>query len=205
LILVLPVSAQENDSEEPGAQPADAQNRGAPAETSRGSTHGDTGENPEKLILIDDKGKQDLAQTPVVSTWDFVKMLLVLGGVVGLIYLLFLLLRRGARNRYPENQLIRMLDYQSLSGSRALHLVEVANNVYLVGSAENGVNLISEITDKESLDTIRLELSQKPTPQRRNFSDVLVSLFKSSNNRGISAVDSINFMKQQKDRLKKLR
>ncbi len=132
-------------------------------------------------------------------------MLLVLGGVVGLIYLLFVLLKRGARNRYPENQLIRMLDHQALSGSRALHLVEVGNSIFLVGSAENGVSLLSEITDKEGLDTIRLELSQKPAPQRRNFSDMLLNLFKPADNKRISLVDSINFMKQQKDRLKKLR
>ena len=162
-------------------------------------------QNPEELILIDEGSAQETAQAPVISTWDFVKMLLVLGGVVGLIYLLFVLLKRGARNRYPENQLIRMLDYQSLAGNRALHLVEVGNSIFLVGSAENGVSLVSEITDKESLDTIHLELSQKPTPQRRNFSDMLINLFKSAGNKRISIVDSINFMKQQKDRLKKLR
>ena len=132
-------------------------------------------------------------------------MFLVLGGVVGLIYLLFVLLKRGARNRNPENQLIRMLDYQSLSGSRALHLVEVGNSIFLVGSAENGVGLISEITDKEGLDAIHLELSQKPAPQKRIFSDMLINLFKSADNNRISMGESINFMKQQKDRLKKLR
>jgi len=161
--------------------------------------------NPEELILIDEGSAQETTQAPVISTWDFVKMLLVLGGVVGLIYLLFVLLKRGARNRYPENQLIRMLDYQSLSGSRALHLVEVGNSIFLVGSAENGVSLISEITDKEGLDTIHLELSRKSAPQRRNFSDMLINLFKSAGNKRISIVDSINFMKQQKDRLRKLR
>lgn len=145
-------------------------------------------QNPEELILIDEASAQETTQAPVISTWDFVKMLLVLGGVVGLIYLLFVLLKRGARNRYPENQLIRMLDYQSLSGSRALHLVEVGNSIFLVGSAENGVSLISEITDKEGLDTIHLELSQKPASQRRNFSEMLINLFKSAGNKRISTL-----------------
>jgi flagellar protein FliO/FliZ len=181
--------------------PAFAQDRG---EDSTATNQPDT-ENPEELILISEGNEENSSPPSVISTWDFVKMLLVLGGVVGFIYLLFVLLKRGTRSRYPENQMIRMLDYQSLTGNRALHLVEVGQSVFLVGSAENGVNLISEITDKESLDTLRLELSQKPAPQRRNFSDILTNLFKSGERRSVSFVDSINFMRQQKDRLKKLR
>ena len=194
--MVIPTAAQDTANQDRDSQ-----------DTAQDSTgfHPELGKNPEELILIDEGSAQETSQAPIISTWDFVKMLLVLGGVVGLIYLLFVLLKRGARNRYPENQLIRMLDYQSLSGSRALHLVEVGNSIFLVGSAENGVSLISEITDKEGLDTIRLELSQKPAPQRRNFSDMLLNLFKPADNKRISLVDSINFMKQQKDRLKKLR
>ena len=73
------------------------------------------------------------------------KKVLVLGSVVGLIYLLFYFLKKGARRRNPENQLIRIMDHQSLSGNKSLHLIGVGNNVYLVGSADNGVTLISEI------------------------------------------------------------
>ncbi len=174
---------------------AEDRGKGSPPET----------ENPEELILISEGNEEPAAQPSVISTWDFVKMILVLGGVVGFIYLLFVLLKRGSRNRYPENQLIRMLDYQSLAGNRALHLVEVGQSIFLVGSAENGVNLISEIKDKETLDTLRLELSQKPPPQRRSFSDMLANLFKSGGRKSVSIIDSINFMRQQKDRLKKLR
>ncbi len=194
LVVVGPIAAQDSAAQDSaGSHPESEENPEA------------SEENPEELILIDEGSEQETTQTPILSTWDFVKMLLVLGGVVGLIYLLFVLLKRGARNRYPENQLIRMLDHQALSGSRALHLVEVGNSIFLVGSAENGVSLLSEITDKEGLDTIRLELSRKPAPQRRNFSDMLLNLFKPADNKRISLVDSINFMKQQKDRLKKLR
>ena len=203
--MVIPTASQDRDSQDSaqdstGLHPESGKN---PEET--GKNPEETEKNPEELILIDEGSAQETSQAPIISTWDFVKMLLVLGGVVGLIYLLFVLLKRGARNRYPENQLIRMLDYQSLSGSRALHLVEVGNSIFLVGSAENGVSLISEITDKEGLDTIHLELSQKSAPQRKNFSDMLINLFKSAGNKRVSIVDSINFMKQQKDRLKKLR
>ena len=141
----------------------------------------------------------------MVGTWDFVKMLLVLSGVVGVIYLLFLLLKRGARARYPENQLIRLLDHQTLSSGRALHLVDVGGRVYLVGSAENGVNLISEITNQESLDTIKLELAEKEPAARKSFSSYLLDFFRAGEKKEVSMVESLGFMQKQRERIKRLR
>src|SRR5208283_807846 len=93
------------------------------------------------------------AATPGVSTWDFVRMLLILACVIGVIYVLFWLLRKGtARGRIQESDLIRVLGSRGLSGNRALHLVEVGSNIYLVGSSDGGVELVAEITEKESLD-----------------------------------------------------
>jgi flagellar protein FliO/FliZ len=163
------------------------------------------GSNPETLIRIEDEPEGTAARQPVVSTWDFVRMLLILGGVVGVIYLLFFLLKRGTKNRYPQNELIRLMDHQNLSGNRSLHLVGVGDSVFLVGSAENGVTLISEIADKNTLDQLRFELSQKTEPARRNFSEILMNLFRTGEGKGVSVADTVNFMKQQKDRLKKMR
>jgi flagellar protein FliO/FliZ len=132
-------------------------------------------------------------------------MLLVLAGVVGVIYLLFVLLKRGARGRYPENQLIQLLDYQSLSSGRGLHLVDVGGRVYLVGSAENGVNLIAEITDQESLDTIKLQLAEKEPAVRKSFSSYLLDFFRAGEKREISVLESLGFMQKQKERIRKLR
>ena len=67
-----------------------------------------------------------------VSTWDFVRMLLVLACVIGVIYGLFWLLRRGAGKRVQENDLIKVLGSKTLNGSRSLHLVEVGASVFLV-------------------------------------------------------------------------
>ena len=44
-----------------------------------------------------------------VSTWDFVRMLIILAVVVLVIYLLFWLLRRGAGKKIQENDLIHVL------------------------------------------------------------------------------------------------
>ena len=99
--------------------------------------------------------------TPGVSLWDFVRMFIILAAVVGAIYLLFWVLRRSAGKRVTENDLIRVLGSKNLAGNRALHLVEVGSSVFLVGASEGGVELISQITDKESLDSVRLKATEE--------------------------------------------
>jgi flagellar protein FliO/FliZ len=142
------------------------------------------------------------ASGPLVSSWDFVRMLLILAAVVGVIYLLFYLLKRGFRRQLPQNDLIRVLGSRSLSGSRALHLVAMGRSVFLVGAAESGISLIAEVKDQETLDQIRLESSEAAKlPQ--GFAQFFQSLWKGGGRRNLPN-DSLNFMKQQRQRLQKM-
>ena len=141
--------------------------------------------------------------TPGVSTWDFLRMLLILAGVVGAIYALFWLLRRGSGKRIPQNDLIRVLGSRSLAGNRSLHLVEVGTSVYLVGSSDGGVELISEITDKESLDSVRLKAAEETPAARRSFQHLLSEIFRPAK-KPFSLRESVGFLRTQRDRLKKL-
>ncbi len=164
--------------------------------------------NPEQLIKIGDEtgtAAQASAPQPLVSTWDFVRMVLILAAVVGAIYLFFFLLRRGATPARAESGLIRVLGQRSLTGSRGLYLVEVGTSVFLVGAADAQVSLVAEITDKESLDAVRLAVAQSPerTQVRRTFATLLGSLF-SSAGRGLTPHDSLSFLRRQKDRLKRM-
>jgi flagellar protein FliO/FliZ len=138
-----------------------------------------------------------------VSTWDFVRMILVLAAVLGVIYLLFWLLRRGAGKKIQENGLIRILGSRGLSGSRSLHLVEVGSSVYLVGSSDGGVELIAEITDKESLDSLRLKAAEQAPGGRRTFAQALGEIFRPAG-KPFSIGDGLGFLRGQRERLKKL-
>jgi len=141
------------------------------------------------------------ATGPLVSTWDFVRMLLILAAVVGVIYLLFYLLKRGFRRQLPQNDLIRVLGSRSLAGNRALHLVALGRGIYLVGAAESGISLIAEIKDQETLDQIRLESSQVLPPQ--GFAQFFQSLWKGGGKRNLTG-DSLELLKQQRQRLQKM-
>ncbi len=176
-------------------------NAGTPAEDSLPIAEGAAPARP---------GGVAAAPAPLVSAWDFLRMVLVLAVVVGLIYGLFHLLKRGQGRRVIENQRIRLIGSRTLSGNRSLHLVQVGASIFLVGSAEGGVTLISELKDKETIDQVRLEDAREATPSARSFASVLAGLFRPAgrDSRGADllpgASPTVDYIKKQQERLKRM-
>ena len=164
----------------------------------------------ESLLILDMGEEAEAGETeevqggPLVSSWDFLRMVLILAAVVGVIYLIFWMLKRGLRRQLPQNDLIRLLGTRNLSGNRALHLVEMGKQVFLVGSAEGSISLISEIRDRETLDSIALERSQMQNRPPQGFAQFFQSFLKSGKRQESSVGATIDFMKQQRQRLEKL-
>jgi flagellar biogenesis protein FliO len=127
----------------------------------------------------------------------------VLVVVVVIIYLVFWLIRKGSGRKVVENDLIKVLGSRALSGSRALHLVEVGTSVYLVGSADGGVNLVAEITDKESVDSLKLKSAEAGGGGKKTFQQILAEIFRPAKST-FSVGDGLGLLKGQRDRLKKL-
>jgi flagellar protein FliO/FliZ len=170
-----------------------------------------TGRPAEESLLILDTGEQteagetgEVQAGPLVSSWDFLRMVLILAAVVGVIYLIFWILKRGVRRQLPQTDLIRLLGTRNLSGNRALHLVEMGKQVFLVGSAEGSISLISEIRDRETLDSITLEHSQMQNRASQGFAQFFQSILRSGKQKESSVGATIDFMKQQRQRLEKL-
>jgi len=139
--------------------------------------------------------------------WDFIKMVIVLVAVVGLIYGFFHFLRKMSGPKDEGLRFVQVLETRNLSGNRNIHLVEVGNHMLLVGSAENGVNLIAEITDQETRDGIKLSASETRAEPAKRFADVLKGFLpKGGKNPPAEnrSDESFDFMQRQKERLKKL-
>jgi flagellar biogenesis protein FliO len=137
------------------------------------------------------------------TTWGFVRMIIILAAIIGVIYLLFWLLRKGAGKKVQENDLIRVLGSKSLGTTRNLHLVEVGTSIYLVGASDGGVELIAEVTDKESLDSVRLQAAEQAPAKRRGFQQMLAEIFTPAG-KPLSVNDGIGLLKGQREKLKKL-
>jgi flagellar protein FliO/FliZ len=132
-------------------------------------------------------------------------MLLVLGGVIGVIYLFFFFLKKGMKKKMPETELIKIIAASTLQGNDTLYIIQIGNLFYLVGAGGNGLSLISEITEKETLDAIRLRAAETGPVVKQSFSDILSKLFNPGKKEGSSIINPIDFMKKQQERLGKLK
>ena len=131
--------------------------------------------------------------------WDLLRMLLVLAAVIGVVYGIFFLLKRGAKGKFIQNGSIRLLGSQSLPGNRSMYLVEVGSQVFLIGAGGDSVNLISEITDKETVDAMILAGESGTNGTKKSFGEMITGMFKGGDNQ------SLRFMREQKERLQQLR
>jgi flagellar protein FliO/FliZ len=167
------------------------------------------------LILGESPEEADNAMVSPLSSfgvWDFLRMILVLAMVIGVLCGIFHFIKKAGLPRDNGIRFIRVLETRPLAANRHLHLVEVGNHILLVGSAEHGVSLVSEVSDKETADGIRLEASAIH-PREGSFADLLKGFFR---RRGGSSLPpggeeeeggsggSLDFVKKQKERLKKL-
>ncbi len=160
----------------------------------------------EKTLTVDSANTQSPVLNRSVSTfsvWDVVRMVLVLGGVLGVIYLLFFLLKKAGRPVKDSGSIINVIATKNLTNNSAVHILKVGNQYFLVGAGDGNIRLLSEITDRETLDQFKLE-SSGPLSQNRSFSDVIKGVFRGNGGLGNVDKERSGFLKQQRERLKNM-
>ncbi|MBF9016165.1 MULTISPECIES: flagellar biosynthetic protein FliO [unclassified Oceanispirochaeta] len=141
---------------------------------------------------------------PTVGLGDLLRVIIVLIAVIGLIYLLVYFLKKMSPMVEKDEERISLIATRHLKRDSSLHLIEVGNQIFLIGSGSSSVNIISEITDQETLDRFKLEQSETPVAAPGSFR----SLFRKglSLGSGKKVTDqSPDFLRSQRDRLKNLR
>ena len=178
----------------------------ATAPVATANTANATSIDESKLAITDNTSPQAAAAPDAAfGVWDLVRMLIILGLVVASIYGVFYVIRRGSKPKSPDSSLIRVLGSQGLSGNSWVHLISVQKQVFLIGGGDANLNLIAEITDQESIDELKLQAANAPTNHPVNFADLMGGFF-GSGAKGTSAKSgSLDFMKRQRDRLKKFK
>jgi len=98
-----------------------------------------------------------------VSVFSILRVLLTLAVVAAAIYGLvyFLKARRASRDKAEQDPFLKILASVPLGANRGIYVISVGPQAWLVGSAENGVNLISEISDKDTINAMLLEDSKR--------------------------------------------
>ena len=159
----------------------------------------------ESELIIGEGDTTDIDTAPL-NTFrlvDLLRMILVLAAVLGAIYLIFLLLRRfSGGTKRPSTGSMRLMDTLSLASNRSLHIVEIGQQLFVVGVGEHGVSLVAEIEEQETIDEIRLKSSVEREHVGPNFAELIGGLFQKRESSGRS--DPFQFLRQSRERLKRL-
>jgi len=110
------------------------------------------------------------------SVWNVFRVLLTLAVVAAAIYGMVFFIKKAAKGGAAKDPFLKNLASTQLGVNRSAYVISVGSQAWLVGAAENGVNLIAEIGDKDILDAMLLENSRKDAeaPGRiRDFKSLL--------------------------------
>ena len=151
------------------------------------------------MVIGEPSGTAPSATVAPFGLWDLLRMVLVLAAVVGAIYLIFYLLKRAGRAKVGDSRAITVVGSQPLPGNRALYLVKVGSQLFLVGSGGDAVGLISEITDKESVDALLLRAAELGETPRRSFGELIAGMLRGTQG------GSLEFIRNQREKLQRLR
>lgn len=88
-------------------------------------------------------------------------MVLALALVAAAMYGLLFLLRKFYRKGANSDTFVKVLGSAALGANKAVYVVSVGTKAWLVGAAENGVSLIAEIAEQETVDAMLLEESRR--------------------------------------------
>ena len=116
----------------------------------------------EQAIVFGDGEAGMATPPPVTSPLGIFRVVLTLAVVAAAIYGVVFLLKKASRGgRVSQDPFLKVLAAVPIGTNRSVHVVTLGSQAWLVGAAEHGVNLISEITDKETLDAMILEDSRR--------------------------------------------
>jgi flagellar protein FliO/FliZ len=147
--------------------------------------------------------------TKGATAWVFIRMILVLALVIVCIYGVIWLMKRNLNKGNNSDQFLRVVSSVSLSPGKSVQIVSLLDEkAYIIGVTDNAVNLIGEVTDKETIDAMNLYADrQSNTKKPRNFNDIL-SIFmpngpkENGGNAFGGAGDKVaDLLKKQRDRL----
>lgn len=169
----------------------------------------------EKTLTITDTadGAAGAAAAPApaadVTVWDFLKMFVILALVIGMIVGFLWFMRKLSGQGPGSESPIRVLHTHALGGNRSLQVVDVAGQILLLGNGDGPPGLVKDLTGTEAADAFRLAASQGLTAGgKAGFAEMLGSLMglkpKIRPDVGQPAENSTDFLKKQRERLKKM-
>jgi len=98
-----------------------------------------------------------------IAVKSFASLILV---IILILIIYFLLSKHKKMIQSSEN--FKILDFMILEPKKTLYLMDIYGKILIVATTEQNINIITEITDKNKCDSLRL----LDTPEEKNFSKI---------------------------------
>jgi len=193
LFVQIPIFSQESAQESVQETPSADDNPYRAAE--RNMTFDEFGDGAAQTALP--------ARSSGASVWIFIRMILVLALAAAAIYGIVFFLRKTSKQISSNDPFLKILASSHLGFNRYVHIASVGSKAWLLGASEGGVNLISEIDDKEIIDAMLLEDSKKSTETQSRLSDFL-SILRRLGTPAQTRSISVDEIRKNRERLKGL-
>ena len=173
---------------------------------------GEQSENIEESFKITDteeqvaENNQNNSDTSLVTftVWDFLRMVLVIIFVAACIYGLIFLLKKASTGHFDESDLINIISSKTVTAGKTLHIVEVGNQMMLLGISDDSITHIADITDKETYERIKLYKGENKTPTGDSFYSYLSKVISPGRKKSKKANNLGSMLDKQKKRMEKL-
>lgn len=120
--------------------------------------------------------KSDFNLDLKITTLKFILIILVF---IIIVFILKKYALKFSNPNYTDN--IKILDYQLLVDNKYIFIVEIYTKIFILGVSNNYISVISEITDKETINEIKLKTNQNI--KNKNFSEYLNQLININNSK----------------------
>lgn len=133
----------------------------------------------ESTIVFTDSANSDSQQseqslTTGSTVWLFVRMIIFLLLVVAAIYGILWVFKKKTNITKDEDDFLRRVAYLNLGPDKTVEVVTLIDRAFLIGVTDGGINLISEIEDKELIEAMNLNADKKAVRKKPlNFAEVL--------------------------------
>lgn len=121
-------------------------------ENLNGTNEQATNTTPVFLEALRNDGKN----TNATLTGAFIRSLAGFLFFFALLYIIYRYLKKRSKVVLGTDSVIKVLATTPLAQNRYLSIVEIADEMYLIAVADHNISLISKITDKETIDHIRI-------------------------------------------------
>lgn len=153
------------------------------------------------------------------TAWMIFKAILILGTLVGAFYYFFRYVTKKTGIQVLGEDVIRVLAVSPVGQNKYIQVIDLAGKILVVGITDGAINLITEVTDKDEIDRIRLLGSRAAPLAEGGFQELIrkqvgkvVERIQEKSSRSsshpseytVEGEGELDYLKQQKDRLKNL-